>query len=91
MHLAYACTDYVEWDPSRDEGIWGKVWKRAQVVQQTGTFASPRDGNSAGRVPGRCLRVLSRRWALGGGRWYGAEVLDSCRFTGACDAVRPSV
>ncbi len=47
MPLAYSGTDQVDWLPSPDEGIWGKVWRTGQVVQQTGTFSDPGHGHSA--------------------------------------------
>ncbi len=68
--LAYAGTDHVEWVPSPDEGIWGKVWTSGQVVQQTGTFTDPSHGHSAVLA----LRLGDRRVGLigverDGGPW----------------------
>ncbi len=70
MPLAYAGTDHVEWVPSPDEGIWGKVWSSGQVVQQTGTFTDPGHGHSAVLA----LRLGDRRVGLigverDGGPW----------------------
>ncbi|MBI1377629.1 MAG: hypothetical protein GC157_09145 [Frankiales bacterium] len=60
MPLAYGGTDHVEWLPSPDEGIWGKVWQTGQVVQQTGTFSDPSAGHSAVLA----LRLGDRRVGL---------------------------
>lgn len=70
MPLAYAGADHVEWLPSPDEGIWGKVWSSGQVVQQTGTFSDPQHGHSAVLA----LRLGDRRVGLigverDGGPW----------------------
>ena len=70
MPLAYAGADHVEWVPSQDEGIWGKVWNSGQVVQQTGTFSDPQHGHSAVLA----LRLGDRRVGLigverDGGPW----------------------
>ncbi len=70
MPLAYAGTDHVDWVPSPDEGIWGKVWASGQVVQQTGTFSDPGHGHSAVLA----LRLGDRRVGLigverDGGPW----------------------
>ena len=70
MPLAYAGADHVEWVPSSDEGIWGKVWRSGQVVQQTGTFSDPQHGHSAVLA----LRLGDRRVGLigverDGGPW----------------------
>ena len=47
MPLAYNGADQVDWTPNADQGIWGKVWRTGQVVQQTGTFSDPGHGHSA--------------------------------------------
>ena len=70
MPLAYAGADHVEWVPSSEEGIWGKVWRSGQVVQQTGTFSDPQHGHSAVLA----LRLGDRRVGLigverDGGPW----------------------
>jgi len=70
MPLAYAGADHVEWVPSQDEGLWGKVWASGQVVQQTGTFSDPQHGHSAVLA----LRLGDRRVGLigverDGGPW----------------------
>jgi signal transduction histidine kinase len=70
MPLAYAGADHVEWVPSAEEGIWGKVWRSGQVVQQTGTFSDPQHGHSAVLA----LRLGDRRVGLigverDGGPW----------------------
>jgi signal transduction histidine kinase len=62
MPLAYSGTDHVDWVPSPDEGIWGKVWTSGQVVQQTGTFSDPGHGHSAVMA----LRLGDRRVGLVG-------------------------
>ena len=62
MPLAYAGADHVEWVPSSEEGIWGKVWRSGQVVQQTGTFSDPHHGHSAVLA----LRLGDRRVGLVG-------------------------
>jgi signal transduction histidine kinase len=60
MPLAYSGADHVEWIPTQDEGIWGKVWATGQVVQQTGTFSDPGHGHSAVLA----LRLGDRRVGL---------------------------
>jgi signal transduction histidine kinase len=60
MPLAYSGTDHVDWLPSPEEGIWGKVWQSGQVVQQTGTFSDPTTGHSAVLA----LRLGDRRVGL---------------------------
>jgi signal transduction histidine kinase len=60
MPLAYSGTDHVDWLPSPEEGIWGKVWQSGQVVQQTGTFSDPSTGHSAVLA----LRLGDRRVGL---------------------------
>jgi signal transduction histidine kinase len=60
MPLAYSGADHVEWIPTQDEGIWGKVWSTGQVVQQTGTFSDPGHGHSAVLA----LRLGDRRVGL---------------------------
>jgi signal transduction histidine kinase len=60
MPLAYSGADHVDWLPSPEEGIWGKVWQSGQVVQQTGTFSDPTQGHSAVLA----LRLGDRRVGL---------------------------
>jgi signal transduction histidine kinase len=78
MPLAYAGADHVEWVPSPDEGIWGKVWKSGQVVQQTGTFSDPQHGHSAVLA----LRLGDRRVGLigverDGGPWSARHLVKA--------------
>jgi signal transduction histidine kinase len=75
MPLAYFGTDHLEWMPSQTEGIWGKVWRTGQVVQQTGTFTDPGRGHSAVLA----LRLGDRRVGLvgverDGGPWNGRHL-----------------
>jgi len=62
MPLAYAGADHVEWLPSQEEGLWGRVWSSGQVMQQTGTFSDPQHGHSAVLA----LRLGDRRVGLVG-------------------------
>ncbi len=78
MPLAYAGADHVEWVPSPEEGIWGKVWKSGQVVQQTGTFSDPQHGHSAVLA----LRLGDRRVGLigverDGGPWSARHLVKA--------------
>ena len=70
MPLAYAGADHVEWLPSQEEGLWGRVWTNGQVMQQTGKFSDPQHGHSAVLA----LRLGDRRVGLigverDGGPW----------------------
>jgi signal transduction histidine kinase len=78
MPLAYAGADHVDWVPSQDEGIWGKVWSSGQVVQQTGTFSDPQHGHSAVLA----LRLGDRRVGLigverDGGPWSARHLVKA--------------
>jgi signal transduction histidine kinase len=75
MPLAYAGADHVEWHPSMQEGIWAKVWRSGQAVQQTGTFSDPARGHSAVLA----LRLGDRRVGLvgferDGGPWSARQL-----------------
>jgi signal transduction histidine kinase len=39
MPLAYAGADHVEWVPSTDEGLWGRVWASGRAIQEPGGFS----------------------------------------------------
>jgi signal transduction histidine kinase len=38
MPLAYAGADHVDWVPTTDEGIWGRVWASGRALQEAGGF-----------------------------------------------------
>jgi signal transduction histidine kinase len=47
MPLAYAGADHVEWVPTTDEGIWGRVWASGRAVQEAGGLTVDQGGHRA--------------------------------------------